>query len=274
VDEVTDIGGTPGDGQIANKIRTDIAHPARIYDYWLGGKDNFEVDRALAERALELLPHLRTYARSNRQFLSRAVRFLCEAGIRQFLDIGTGLPTSPNVHEIAQRADPGSRVVYVDNDPMVFLHAEALMTKGSERTLVVRADMRDADDVLAQAGALLDFRAPVGLMFVACLHHLEDHDDPAALVARYLKAMAPGSYLVLSHGTDDFAPEAMRQGEAEARKQGMVINTRGKDAILRMFNGRELLEPGLVLVSKWRPDSDQPDPNADHAMAYGGIAAL
>jgi SAM-dependent methyltransferase len=263
----------PGNRRIPPDIRTDIPHPARIYDYWLGGKDNFAVDRALGERALELVPYMRVYARGNRQFMVRAVRFLCDAGIRQFLDIGTGLPTSPNVHEIAQQADPGSRVVYVDNDPMVFLHAEALMAQG-DRTTVVRADMRDADDVLAHAGKLIDFRAPVGLMFVACLHHLEDQDDPAGLVARYLDAMAPGSYLVLSHATGDFAPEEFRQGAIEAREQGMVVAVRGKDAILRMFNGRELLDPGLVLVSRWRPDSDLPDPNAEHVNAYGGIAAL
>jgi SAM-dependent methyltransferase len=268
-----DTGGMPGNRWTPADIRTDIAHPARIYDYWLGGKDNFAVDRALGERALELVPYMRVYAHANREFLVRAVRFLCDAGIRQFLDIGAGLPTSPNVHEIALQADPDSRVVYVDNDPMVFLHAEALMAKG-DRTTVVRADMRDADDVLAQAGKLIDFRAPVGLMFVACLHHLEDQDDPAGLVARYLDAMAPGSYLVLSHATGDFAPEGFRQGAIEARKQGMVVAVRGKDTILRMFNGRELVDPGLVLVSRWRPDSDEPDPNADHVMAYGGIAAL
>jgi hypothetical protein len=268
-----DAGGMPGNRRIPADIRTDIAHPARVYDYWLGGKDNFAADREHGERALQLVPHMRVYARGNRQFLVRAVRSLCDAGVRQFLDIGAGLPTSPNVHEIAQQADPGSRVVYVDNDPMVFLHAEALMAKG-DRITVVRADMRDADDVLAQAGKLIDFRAPVGLMFVACLHHLEDQDDPVGLVARYLDAMAPSSYLVLSHVTDDFAPEGFRQGRAEAKNAGMVVTPRGKDAILRMFNGRELVDPGLVLVSRWRPDTDQPDPNAEHANAYGGIAAL
>jgi hypothetical protein len=265
--------GMAGSGRVPADIRTDIAHPARIYDYWLGGKDNFAVDRALGETALELVPYMRVYARANREFLVRAVRFVCAAGIRQFLDIGAGLPTSPNVHEIAQLADPGSRVVYVDNDPMVFLHAEALMARRGQTT-VVRADMRDADDVLAQAGKLIDFSPPAALMFVACLHHLEDRDDPVGLVARYLEAMAPGSYLVLSHATDEFAPEGFRQGAIEARKQGMVVATRRKDAILRMFKGTDLVDPGLVLVSNWRPDSDKQDPNAGHVMAYGGVAAL
>jgi hypothetical protein len=267
------VGRIPNSDRIPSDIRTDIAHPARVYDYWLGGKDNFAADREHGERALKLVPHMRVYARGNRQFLVRAVRFLCDAGIRQFLDIGAGLPTSPNVHEIAQQADPGSRVVYADNDPMVFLHAEALAVKG-DKTIVVRADMRDVDDVLARAGKLIDFRAPVGLMFVACLHHLEDKDDPAGLVVRYLDAMAPGSYLALSHITDDFAPEGFRRGKTEARDSGMTIAPRSKGAILRMFGGRDLVDPGLVLVSRWRPDSDQSDPNAEHVNAYGGLAAL
>jgi hypothetical protein len=266
-------GEVKGGSEVPANIRTDIPHPARVYDYWLGGKDNFAADRALGERALELVPFMRVYARANRQFLVRSVRFLCDAGIRQFLDIGAGLPTSPNVHEIAQQADPDARVVYVDNDPMVFLHAEALMAKG-DHTAVVRADMRDADEVLAQAGRVIDFSQPAALMFVACLHHVEDDDDPAGLVARYLEAMAPGSYLVLSHATDEFAPEGFRQGAIDAKKQGMVVATRDKAGILRIFNGTDLVDPGLVLVSYWRPDSDELDPNADRVMAYGGVSRV
>jgi SAM-dependent methyltransferase len=254
-------------------VRTDIPHPARIYDYWLGGKDNFAVDRETAEHALELVPEMVYYARGNRQFMVRATRFLCAAGIRQFLDIGAGFPTSPNVHEIAQQADPGARVVYVDNDPVVFMHAEALMAKGA-RTAAVRADLRDAGEVIRQAGQLLDLSAPVAVMFVACLHHLEDHDDPAGVVARYLDAVAPGSYLVLSHCTDEFAYEKMHEGSADFKRRGGIFVPRGKDAILAMFNGRKLLDPGLVLVSRWRPDDGQPDPNALRVMAYGGIASL
>jgi SAM-dependent methyltransferase len=257
----------------SSAIRTDIAHPARVYDYWLGGKDNFAADREHAERALELVPYMRVYARGNRAFLVRAVRYLSDAGIRQFLDVGAGLPTSPNVHDVAQEADPRASVVYVDNDPMVFLRGEALTAAKNDQTAVVRADMRDVDDVLAQSGKLIDFREPVALMFVACLHHLEDADDPSGLVARYLDALAPGSYLVLSHITGDFAPEGFRQGRTEARNSGLVVTPRGKDAIARMFNGRTLLDPGLVLVSRWRPDTDVAEPNADHVNAYGGVAA-
>jgi hypothetical protein len=274
---MSDTGAGLGNIRVPTAIRIDIAHPARVYDYWLGGKDNFAADRALSECLLQVAPHLRTYARGNRQFLARAVQFLCDAGIRQFLDIGTGLPTSPNVHEIAQQADPDSRVVYVDNDPMVSIHAEALMAK-DDTTTVARADMRDVDYVLGQAGRLIDFRAPAGLMFVASLQHLEDDDDPAGLVARYLDAMAPGSYLVLSHVTapegNVTGPGGGRKGRELARDAGVVVVPRDKDAVLRMFNGRELLDPGLVLVSRWRPGNSNPGLNADNVMAYGGVAAL
>lgn len=266
---MSESGGLPGGDRFPPNIRTDIPHPARMYDYWLGGKDHFAADRQTAEYALQAVPQLLDYARGNRQFLARATRFLCEAGIRQFLDIGSGLPTSPNVHEIAQQADPGSRVVYVDDDPMVYSHAAALLAKPAG-VAAVRADMRDAGEVLRQAGKLIDFGAAVAVMFVACLHHLEDHDDPAGVVARYLDAAAPGSYLVLSHCTHERPQEIA----ADARDQGVTFIPRGKDAIMRMFNGRELVDPGLVLVSYWRPGDEGPGPNADRVMAYGGIAAL
>jgi len=253
-------------------IATDVPHPARIYDYWLGGKDNFEADRSAGEFALGLLPEYRDYAHGNRQFLVRATRFLCDAGIRQFLDIGAGLPTSPNVHEIAQATDPEARVVYVDNDPMVYVHAEALMAKGAT-TSVVRADLRDVDTVVQQADELLDFSKPVALMFVASLHHVLDSDDPAGIVGRYLDAVAPGSYLVLSHIDYDYHPEKMRLGSEEARRAGTIYEPRRREDILRMFNGRELLDPGLVLVSYWRPDG-APGRNANRVMALGGVAQL
>jgi len=249
-----------------------VPHPARVYDYWLGGKDNFAIDRHAAEEALSLLPEFADYAVENRKFLVRAVRFACGAGIRQFLDIGTGLPTSPNVHEIAQSADPAARVAYVDNDPIVCAHAEALMAKGPD-TAVVRADLRDPGYVLREAGKLLDFSQPAALLFVACLHHLTNSDDPAGVVARYLTAMAPGSLLALSHQTYEFAPDKMRKASAEAEHAGLTFVPRSQADIQRMFNGRDLLEPGLVLVPYWRPDSP-PGPNADRAWAYGGIAQL
>jgi len=254
-------------------FRTDVPHSARIYDYWLGGKDNFEADRNAAEFTLQLMPQMLDYARGNRQFMVRVVRFLADAGIRQFLDIGTGFPTSPNVHEIAQQASPGARVVYVDYDPMVVSHAQTVMATNPD-TRVIKADLRDVEKVLGESADLLDFSQPVALMFVACLHHLEDEDNPAAVVARYLPEVAPGSYLVLSHLTNEFAPGPMQALHDEAKRRGgETIRARSKEEIAAMFGGRELLDPGLVIVSYWRPDGD-PGPNADRAWAYGGVAAL
>ena len=261
------------DSEIPADIRTDIPHPARVYDYWLGGKDNFAADREMAEWVLTLTPETLDTVRANRQWMVRAIRFLCDAGIRQFLDIGAGLPTSPNTYEVAQSASSEARVVYVDDDPMVYMHAEALMAKNGT-TRVVRGDMRDVGEVLAGARELLDFTKPVALMFVGCLHHLPDSDDPASVVARYLSALAPGSYLILSHATDEFAPERTHQTSDEAAQRGAIWIPRGKDAILRMFNGLELLDPGLVLVSYWRPEGGVPDANASRAWVYGGIARM
>jgi len=264
--------GQPGNG-VPTDVRTDIAHPARVYDYWLGGKDNFAADRAAAEQVMRAMPEILDTVRGNRQFLVRAVGFLGDVGIRQFIDIGSGLPNSPNVHEVARAGDTDARVVYVDNDPMVFLHAEALMA-GTDATAVIRADLRDVDEVLSSAGKLLDFNRPVGLLFVGCLHHIVDADAPAGIVARYLEALAPGSYLVISHVTSDRSPEKMRANADVAESSGAVLIPRGREAILGMFNGRELVQPGLVLVSYWRPEGGDPGPNADRAWAYGGVAAV
>jgi len=178
-----------------------VAHPARVYDYWLGGKDNFPADREAAERAIAALPIIRVAARANRAFLGRAVRYLAaEAGIRQFLDIGTGLPTSPNVHEVAQAVAPESRIVYVDNDPIVLVHARALLTSGPQGvTSYVDADLRDPDTILRAVAKTLDFTQPMAVMLVAILQFIAAAEDPHAIVARLLAAVPSGSYLVLSH---------------------------------------------------------------------------
>jgi SAM-dependent methyltransferase len=254
-------------------IRTGIPHPARVYDYLLGGKDNFAVDREAAEMSLKISPEILDSARANRKFLVRAVRFLCDNGIRQFLDVGTGLPTSPNTYEVARAGHPDARVVYVDNDPVVFLHAESLMAD-NETTTVVRADLRDVDEVLAETGKLLDFAEPVGLLFVACLHNIPESDDPAGIVSRYLSALAPGSYLVISHATDEFDPERMHAITAEYARRGTVFVGRSKEAIRRLFNGIELVDPGVVLISYWRPEGSQPDYNADRVWGYCGVARV
>jgi hypothetical protein len=252
-------------------IRTDIPHPARVYDYLLGGKDNFAADRDAAEMSLKISPEILDSARANRKFLVRAVQFLRDSGIRQFLDIGTGLPTSPNTYEVAQSGHPDAKVVYVDNDPVVFLHAESLMAD-NRTTEVVRADLRDVEEVLASAGKLLDFTKPVGLLFVACLHNIPDADDPAGIVARYQMALSPGSYLVISHVTDEADPERMHAITAEYARRGTVFVGRGKAEIQRMFNDWDLVDPGVVLASYWRPDAGCPDHNADRVWAYCGVA--
>jgi len=249
-------------------VGADFAHPARVYDYWLGGTDNFPADRAAAEQVMRFMPEILDTVRGNRRFLVRAVGFLRDAGIRQFIDIGSGLPNSPNVHEVARAGETGARVMYVDNDPLVFSLTAA------DGVTVVQADLRDVDGVLSRAGELLDLSQPTALLFVGCLHHIVDADDPAGLVARYLAALAPDSYLAISHVTDDRSAEKMRANSEVAESSGAVLIPRGRDAVLRMFNGRKLVEPGLVLVSYWRPEGGALGPDADRAWAYGGVAAV
>jgi hypothetical protein len=253
-------------------VRTDIPHPARVYDYMLGGKDNFAADREMAEVGLRHMPEMRVSSLENRAFLVRAVRFLRDIGVRQFLDIGTGLPTSPNTYEVAQDGHPDTRVVYVDNDPVVVCHAQARMSD-NENIEVVAADLRDEGTVLAEARQLLDFSQPVGLLFIAVLHNIVDEDDPAGIAARYLAALTPGSYVVISHSTDEFAPDRTHAASREATQRGATWLPRSRDAIGRMFNGRELVDPGLVLVSRWRPDGE-PGPDADQAWTYCGVAPV
>ena len=239
------------------RIDTSRAHPARIYDSWLGGKDNFAADREAAELALQAYPELAEAIRSNRAFLGRAVRFLVGAGIRQFLDVGTGLPAGDNTHEVAQRAAPDSRIVYVDNDPIVLRHAQALLTSTPQGACdYIQADLRDPEKILAEAAHTLDLGRPVALMLLAVLQFALDADDPYGLVARLVAALPPGSYLVISHPTDDFNPnrgESMRVYNERSVEQAVV---RDKDAVARFFDGLDLLDPGVVPVAEWRPDSE------------------
>ena len=219
------------------------------------------------------MPDILVSARANRAFLGRAVRYLVPR--RASASSWTSAPgcRPHNTHEVAQRAGPDARVVYVDNDPIVLLHAESLMAD-NQTTTVVRADLRNVDEVLAATGKLLDFTKPVGLLFLACLHNIPDHDDPAGIVARYLTALAPGSYLVISHVTDEFDPDRMHAITAEYAKRGTVFVGRGREAIQRMFNGAELVDPGVVVFSYWRPDSGQLDYNADQVRGYCGAARV
>ena len=253
-------GGTDAGGGVAGapSIDTSTAHPARVYDYWLGGKDNFAADREAAELALQAYPQLAEAVQSNRAFLARAVRYLTLQGIRQFLDIGTGIPAASNTHQVAQREAADSRIVYVDNDPIVLLHARALLKSTPQGACdYIQADLRNPGEILAVAARTLDFGKPVALMLLAILQFISGDEDPYALVSQLVAALPPGSYLVVSHPTDDFNPN--RQGESIQRYNERVADQatlRGHDETARFFNGLELVEPGVVPVAKWRPDSD------------------
>ena len=236
-----------------------MAHPARVYDYWLGGKDNFAADREAGELALRAYPELAQAVQSNRAFLARAVRFLAgEIGIRQFLDIGTGIPTSNNTHEVAQATAPDSRIVYVDNDPIVLLHAKALLRSSTGGACdYIHADLRDCDTIVTAAAKTLDLSQPTALMLLAVLQFIPDEEDPYRLVAHLVEALPTGSYLVISHPTDDFNPN--RKGESMERYNERVSaagTLRDKQETERFFAGLDLAEPGVVPVSGWRPDSD------------------
>ncbi len=237
-------------------IDTSTAHPARVYDYWLGGKDNFAADREAAELALQAYPELAKAVQSNRAFLARAVRYLTGAGIRQFLDVGTGIPAASNTHQVAQREAPDSRIVYVDNDPVVLLHAQALLKSTPQGTCdYIQADLRDPGKILAGAARTLDFGQPVALMLLAILQFIREEEDPYALVSKLLAALPSGSYLVVSHPTDDFNPN--RQGESIQRYNERVADQatlRGQDGTRRFFDGLDIIEPGVV--AQWRPGSD------------------
>ena len=253
-------------------LDTSVAHIARVYDYWLGGKDNFAADRAAGDAALQAYPGLVSSVRANRAFLGRAVRYLAgEAGIRQFLDIGTGIPTASNTHEVAQEEAPTARVVYVDNDPVVLLHARALLTSGPEgATDYVDADLRDTVRVLAQAAETLDFSAPLAIMLVSVLHVIPDRDEPAAIVARLMDAAAPGSFLCISHPASDINPAAAEAASRYNALAGQPARLRARAEVERFFDGLELVEPGVVSLPQWRPGSEF-EAKA-HAAAWGGVA--
>jgi hypothetical protein len=252
-------------------------HIARMYDYLLGGKDNFAVDRETMEVGLRSWPGARVYARENRKFLGRSVEYLVrEAGIRQFLDIGTGLPSANNVHEVAQRFAPDSRVAYVDNDPLVLVHAQALLTSSpAGRTAYVQADLREPEKILGHPAIrdTLDFSQPVALMLVAILHFIPDEDDPGAHVRTLMSDLAPGSYLVSSHLTADLDPEGVHGMEQAYRASGLWVEARSAEDFGRtFFTGLELVDPGLVLISDWRPVGHDPAPSPGEVSSNGAVA--
>jgi S-adenosyl methyltransferase len=258
------------------EIDTSRPHSARIYDYYLGGKNHFAADREVAEKSLASVPSGRIGAREQRGFLGRAVRYLTgEAGIRQFLDIGTGLPTADNVHEVAQETAPSTRVVYVDNDPLVLAHARALLTSSDEgRTAYIHADLRSPGEILSSPVVrdVLDFSQPVALMLVGILHFLEDKDEPEQIIDTLLGALPPGSYLTASHLNPEHDPVGVAAGVRAYQAGGVAVQARDSSEFAALaFRGLELIPPGVVSVSEWRPDSPEPRPTLAEVSCYGAV---
>jgi hypothetical protein len=266
------VGDTSEDPYAA--IDSSVPHTARIWNYWLGGKDNFDADRAVGDQVQQFLPDIVTSAQADRAFLYRAVRFLvADAGIRQFLDVGTGLPTAQNTHEVAQSIAPESRIVYTDNDPMVLAHARTLLTSTPEgATAYLDADARDTGTILDAAANTLDFGRPVAIMLLGVLNFIGDDDEARGIVRRLVAAVPSGSYLAVAHPTTEIRPE---ESAAAARQWNETatppITLRSKADLLRYFEGLELLEPGVVTCTKWRPAPDDPTADTD-VYQFCGLA--
>ena len=250
---------------------TTVAHPARTYNYWLGGKDNYEADRVVGDLVIATQPGVLSSVRANRAFLGRAVEYLAgEAGIRQFLDIGTGLPTADNTHEVAQRIAPDSRIVYVDNDPIVLAHARALLNSTPEgATAYIEADARDPEEILREAAATLDFSQPVAVMMLALVHFLPDSDDPERIISTIMDAMAPGSFLTITSATHDIDTDRITRavGEFNGQRVAAQFILRTHAELSRYFAGLEMVDPGLVHLPTWRAVEGAGEP----VPAYGGI---
>lgn len=253
-----DVGAGMGLETALGGVDPALPNVARTYDYFLGGKDNFAADRAAGERILQASPEVRSTLRANRSFLGRVVRYLAgEAGISQFLDLGTGLPTAQNVHQVAQGANPSARVVYVDSDPVVLAHARAILAD-EEDTAVVGADLRRPAAVLndPELVRLLDLGRPVAMLMIAVLHFVPEEDNAAEIVARYREALAPGSYVAMSLGTSDGVdPAKIADAQRVYRSASAQLTYRSRAQIEQLFDGFELVEPGLVRLPQWRPDS-------------------
>jgi len=265
--------GDPAGARGGHGFDARVAHPARVYDYWLGGKDNFEADRIAGEQTIAAYPAIRASARANRAFLARTVRYLAaEEGIRQFLDIGTGLPTANNTHEVAQSVAPTSRIVYVDNDPLVLSHARALLTSRPQGvTAYLDADLRDTDSLLEQAADTLDFGQPVAIMLLAILHYIPDLAEAQQIVARLISAVPSGSYVTISHAASDISPAEMAEmirRMNEHLAEGNHVG-RSREVVGQFFGGLELLPPGVVKVTEWRPAS-QTEANGPTSL-WGGV---
>ena len=252
---MTDTSSTPSQRTDPPEIDATVPNSARIWNYWLGGKDNYPVDREVGDEYRAIYPEIVQVARASRQFLARAVLYLAgEAQVHQFLDIGTGLPSFNNTHDVAQRVAPGTRVVYVDNDPVVLAHARALLTSTKAVTAYVDADLHDPDEILAAAGRTLDFTRPIGLMMLGILGHIGDDDEARSIVKRLLDALPPGSYLTICDGTNDLFEAGVEAQQLYNESGAVPYRLRSAQQIADFFEGLELVEPGVVSCPRWRPD--------------------
>jgi O-methyltransferase involved in polyketide biosynthesis len=267
-DRAADDGAPPG-------LDTTVANPARVWNYWVGGKDNFAVDREVGQQVMELLPAMPMIARYARRFLFDAVRRLsADEGIRQLLDIGTGLPTADNTHEVAQRAAPEARIVYVDNDPVVLAHARALLTSSPEgKTGYVAADLRDTDTILSGAEQILDFSKPIAVLLIAILHFIPDADDPQRIVARLMDAVPSGSYLAIVHAASDIQAERVAEGMGLYNQTSSTpITMRTRAQVACFFDGLDLVRPGVVPLDEWWTPDQVESGAAGRLAGYAGIA--
>ncbi|MER5473480.1 SAM-dependent methyltransferase [Streptomyces sp. NPDC002935] len=261
-------------GQTPIEIDTSKPHPARMYDWYLGGKDNYPVDEEMGRQMLALDPRVPVMARVNRAFMHRATRWLAQNGVRQFLDIGTGIPTEPNLHQIAQAVAPDARVVYCDNDPIVLAHAAALLRSSDTGvTEYLQADARDPDAILDGARKILDFDRPVALSLVALLHFVSDADGAHALVRRLLSELPSGSHLMVTHATADFTPEESAAAIEKLKAAGVTLALRSRNEFSRFFDGLDLVEPGIAVVHQWHPELGEPVPGQDDGVipGYGAV---
>jgi hypothetical protein len=263
----------PGWAEGIDPVQTQRPSSARVYDYFLGGGHNFAVDRELAEAIAAMTPDIGDTMRANRAFLRRAVRYLVDQGVTQFLDVGSGIPTVGNVHDVAHRADPTSRVVYVDIDPVAVSHSHAMLADNPAAT-VIQADARDAEAILGhpKTREMLDFSAPIALLALGVLHFIPDRDDPAAIVARLRRNLVPGSYVALVNVTHEDQPLEVIEAQKLSSRTGTPIYLRSREELIAQFDGLPLVDPGLVHLTLWRPDSPS-DPTDDPAR-YGALAGV
>ena len=261
----------PEQGPAPVGVETDKPSVARLYDFLLGGHHNYAADRELGRRLLQAEPNARYIVAQNREFLGRAVSYLTQAGIQQFIDLGSGIPTQENVHEIAQRSNSEARVIYVDNDAGVIAHSRHLL-RGTPLVSIIKADLRNPAAVVThpEVGRLIDFSQPVGLLMVTVLHFVPDSEDPHGIVARFAEALAPGSFLVISHATRDSSPDTATKVEELYENAATSAHTRSAEVIGRFFTGFELVEPGLVYLPLWRYEGQEPD-HPEQAWFYAGV---